>query len=293
MKRFQGRQNLGGNRLIVALHSAPQGFFKTDPPHGNDELVELVRKAASLGFKAVEIGPLRDYVTIDSEQLRTVLQELKIERTVHVGEIYDAEKFALTEHEYATAKKRALDGIKLCREISSTLASIHPPFFTTGNKVNNELLSKARTRFLKLMKEETDSASRNHVRIALESFCYHPFIFQGLHDFAKFVSKIPSEKLGVLLDIGHLYQIGIDLSEAIQVFKHRLAGIHVHDAKLENDFRKATHLPIGRGTIDFRSLIKLLRAVNYRGWLTLEIRGTEKEIVKSKEYLENLITETS
>jgi sugar phosphate isomerase/epimerase len=77
------------------------------------------------------------------------------------------------------------------------------------------------------------------------------------------------------------------------VFKHRLAGIHVHDAKLENDFRKATHLPIGRGTIDFRSLIKLLRAVDYKGWLTLEIRGTEKEIVKSKEYLENLIAETS
>jgi len=287
------RETQKGIKMIAALHSAPKGFFKTDPPHSNNELIGFVRKAALLGFKAVQIGPLRDYVPIESKHLRIVLHNLQIERNVHVGEIYDAEKFALTEQEYASAKKQMRYGITLCKEISSTLMSIHPPFFATRNEVNGELLSKARTRFLELVKEEADFANRNHVKIALESFCYHPFIFEGLRDFAQFVSKFSSEKLGVLLDIGHLYQMGIDLSEAIKVFKHRLADIHVHDATLEEDFQKATHLPIGRGTINFPDFINLLREVDYDGWLTLEIRGTEKEIAKSKEYLESLITGTS
>jgi sugar phosphate isomerase/epimerase len=275
--------------MIVALHSAPKGFFKTDPPHTNNELVGFVRKTALLGFKAVQIGPLRDYVPIESEHLRIVLNSLQIERNVHVGEVYDAERFALMEQEYATAKKRIRYGIALCKGISSTLMSIHPPFFATRNEVNDELLLKARTRFFELAKEEADFANRNHIKIALESFCYYPFIFRGLHDFAQFVSKFPSEKFGVLLEVGHLYQMGIDLSEAIQLFKHRLVDIHVHGATLEKDFRKATHLPIGRGTINFPELIKLLREVGYDAWLTLEIRGTEKEISESKEYLERLL----
>jgi sugar phosphate isomerase/epimerase len=275
--------------MIVALHSAPKGFFKTNPPHTNEELRRFVRKAASLGFKAVQMGPLRDFAPIESDRLRIVLDSLQIERTVHAGEVYDAEKFALTEQEYAAAKKRIHYGLTLCKELSSTLVSIHPPFFATRDKVDDELLSKARTRFFELVKDGVSSASRNGVKMALESFCYYPFIFEGLRDFAQFVSKFPSDKFGVLLEVGHLYQMGINLSEAIQLFKHRLVDIHVHDAILDGDFRKATHLPVGRGTINFPELTKLLREVGYDGWLTLEIRGTEKEILESKEYLERLL----
>jgi len=279
--------------MIVALHSAPKGFFRTRPPHGNSELVRFVRKTALLGFKAVQIGPLIDYVPIEGGHLRRVLDSLNMGRNVHVGGIYDAKKFALTEEEYARAQKQMHYGIKLCMKICSTLVSIHPPFFAAANKINKEILSRARMRFLALLKEEVDFASRNHIETALESFCYTPFIFEGLHDFAQFVSKFPSDKLGVLLDVGHVYQIGIDLYDAVRAFKHRLLDIHIHDATLEKDYRKATHLPIGKGTINFQEFISILRENGYDRWLTLEIRGNEKEIVDSKEYLENQINTTS
>ena len=213
-----------------------------------------------------------------------------MERDVHVGGIYDAEKFALTEEEYAKVQKQIRYGIMLSKKISSTLVSVHPPFVATGNKLSEELLLKARTRFLKLLKEEVNFASRNHIQIALESFCYHPFIFEGLNDFAQFVLNFPLDKLGVLLDMGHLYQVGINLSETINVFKHRLVDVHVHDATLEKDYKKATHLPIGKGTINFSNVIQRLKEIEYDKWLTLEIRGSEKEIVESKEHLERLIT---
>jgi sugar phosphate isomerase/epimerase len=273
----------------VALHSAPEGFFKTALPHSSDDLLRFVQKAVSLGFKAVQIGPLGDFVDVDGEYLRGFLDRLGVDRSVHVGGLYHARKFALTEEEFERARKQIHYGTVLCREIASKLVSIHPPFFATPGETTEELLSEARTRFLRLLEGEVDFAGRNRIRIALESFCYPPFIFKDLRDFTQFVSSFPSEKLGVLLDAGHVYQMGIDLSEAISLFRYRLLDVHVHDALLQKDFRKATHLPVGKGTMDFPSLAKLLRESGYDDWLTLEVRGSEREIIESRKYLENLI----
>jgi sugar phosphate isomerase/epimerase len=276
--------------MLIALHSAPKGFFKTSPPYSNNDLVSFVQKAAALGFKAIQIGPLAEYLPIEGDRLKSILDSLTMERNVHVGGIYDAERFALTEEEYAKVQKQIHYGVTLSKKISSTLVSVHPPFFATGNELGKELLLKARTRFLKLLKEEAEFASRIHIKIALESFCYHPFIFERLNDFAQFVSNFPSDKLRILLELGHLYQVRIDLSEAINMFKHRLGDVHVHDAMLGKDYKKATHLPIGKGTINFSNVIQRLKEIDYDKWLTLEIRGNEKEIVESKEYLERLIS---
>ena len=279
--------------MIVGLDLGSKEFFEADPPYSNDELLRAVRKASSLGFEAVQIGPLGNFVPIEGRRLRTVLDHLNIERNVHVGGLYDAEKFASTQEEYVRARKEMHHGVMLCKKIGSTLVSIHPPFFTTGSVVNEELKFTAKMRFLELVKEEVDFASRNHVKVALESFCYPPFIFEGLNDFAEFVSKFPSGKLGVLLDAGHVYQVGIDLSDAVHTLEDRLLDIHVHDATRDKDYRKATHLPIGKGTINFRNFLDLLLEVGYDGWLTLEVRGGEKEVVQSKQFLEGLLARAS
>jgi sugar phosphate isomerase/epimerase len=279
--------------MIVGLNAASEGFFETRPPYSNEQLLRFVRRAASLGFEAVQIGPLRYFDPIEAKQLKIVLDACKTERNVHVGGIYDAEKFALPQEEYVKARNEVRHGIVLCKRISSTLVSLHAPFFGPESVATEELQSLAKKRFLELLKEEVNLASRNHVKIALESFCYPPFIFKGLDDFAQFVSKFPVEKLGVLLDVGHLYQIGIELSVAVHAFADRLLDVHVHDATRGKDYRKATHLPVGTGEIDFSSFLNLLREVKYDGWLTLEVRAGEKEVVQSKEFLESLLTRRS
>lgn len=281
-----------GQSMIVALHGAPKGFLGTEPPYSNDELLKLIRKTASLGFRAMEIGPLASYVPMESRRVRTVLDGLNLERSIHVGGYFDAAKFALTEEEYRRVELQLLLGVKLSDEIGSATVSIHPPYFTAGNHISQKLLSRARSRFLQLLKKQVELAHQRKIKVAIESFCYPPFIFKNINDFARFVSKFPQEKLGVLLDIGHLYQIGISLSQSLCIFKDRLVDVHIHDATLERDYRKATHLPIGKGTIDFSSLIRLLREVHYDGWLTLEIRGNEREIIQSKQYLETLLDNT-
>jgi len=280
-------------KMIIALQADPKDFFRTKSIPSNAELLKLVEKAASMGFKAIQIGPLTGYVDIEGERLRKALDSLKMERNVHVGGIFDAESLATAEREYKRVRKQIRGAVTLCNEIVATLVSVHPPFFRTTGEANDELLRKARTRFRRLLKDEVDFASRKNVKVALESFCYPPFIFRGLDEFSRFIEQFPPEKLGILMDAGHLYQAGIDLDEAVHLFKRRLLDIHVHDAMRDKDYREATHLPIGKGTIDFPRLIDLLRQVSYDGWLTLEVRGNEQELVRSREYLESLVGSVS
>ena len=267
--------------MRVALH--------IPPACSNEQLARSVQRAASLDFKAVQISPLSLTVPIESERLRRILETNHLEISVHIGGIWDARKFAFSEEECAKTRKQIHYGIELCTEISSKLVSFHPPLFAINDTVNEKLLLKAKTRFYSLVEKEAVYADRLHVRLALESFCYYPFIFEGLNDFECFVESFPSEKLGVLLDVGHIYQMRINIEEAVQVFKNRLLDVHVHDATLEEDYRKATHLPLRKGSINFPRFINVLREIGYSRWLTLEVKGDEKETVESKEYLENLI----
>jgi len=211
-----------------------------------------------------------------------------MERNVHVGGLYDAEDFVTLQCERNRLQRDLHLGIKLSKEISSSLVSFHPPFFRSEN-LDRALSSKAKVSLLNLLKEEVDHAWENGIRLALESFCYSPFIFNGPDDFSHFVSSFPFTKLGVLLEVGHLYQAKFNLDEAIQTFGSRIFDVHVHDATLNEDFKRATHLPIGMGNIDFPGLVDTLRKIKYDGWLTLEIRGDEQEILKSRKMLENLI----
>jgi len=274
--------------LIVALHSAPKDLFKRKPPYGNRELRKLVQNAFSLEFKGFQVGPRWRFQRVNGALLKNLLDRFEMERNVHVGGLYDAEELSRKGEEYSKILRELRYGVLLCQQISSNLTSFHPPFFMKPN-LDEETLRKARSLFLELTDKALDFASSGGIRLALESFCYPPFIFHGLDDFMNFVSQFPPRKLGILMDVGHLYQAKIDIGEAIERFKSRLCDVHIHDATQQNNFRVATHLPIGRGTIDFSRLIDRLHQVRYDGWLTLEIKGTEKEIVQSKTILENLL----
>jgi sugar phosphate isomerase/epimerase len=277
--------------MIVSFHSVPQDVLSAKPPFRENDLYRLVRKAASLGFKAFQIGPLSNFPNYNVKKLRQLLDEFALERNVHLGGVYDAHAFYFGSETYQRALTDVEKGIKLCRGIASDLLAFHPPFFERQFASNERriIVSKAKDGLRQLINESSRLVSNNEVRFALESFCYPPFIFDGLHDFNLFLRKFSPTKLGTVLEVGHLYNKRFDLSKAINLLSDRLFDVHVHDATWEDDFRKATHLPIGKGTIDFRSLIETLRRVNYDGWLTLEVRGKISDIVESKKLLERFI----
>lgn len=277
--------------MKVCFHSMPLDLLSGKPPFSEDDLCRLVREAASLGFKAFQIGPFYAFPHYDAAKLRRLLDQLGLERNIHIGGIYDAVRFSLGGEEYQRAFAEVLKGIELCRGVGSDLVAFHPPFFIREKDFDMQVASRARKRLQRLVEALLHEASPFRIRLALESFCYSPFIFNGLGDFGRFVDDFSSDMLGMVLEVGHLHQKELNLAEATRLFGGRLFDVHIHDAITQEDFRKATHLPLGKGGINFKAVLNALRGVNYQGWLTLEVRGQTSDVVESKKRLEKIIRE--
>lgn len=75
-------------------------------------------------------------------------------------------------------------------------------------------------------------------------------------------------RMGMCFDIGHNLRYGADSLADYARYHERVFDIHLKD--VTGNTKKATRIEIGRGVIDFRTFIKLLRKYRYDGSLSLE-----------------------
>jgi sugar phosphate isomerase/epimerase len=105
-----------------------------------------------------------------------------------------------------------------------------------------------------------------------------------LNDFAAFVDKIASERLGMVVDIGHTRDsdkvnpfIKKDRArETIKVCGDRLFHVHLHD------FTDADHYPPFDGVIEWGELFMGLQDIDYKGWYMFESTRSTPEDTLAK-----------
>ncbi len=87
-------------------------------------------------------------------------------------------------------------------------------------------------------------------------------------DFKKHLDLLPSDVFVACVDIGHAEMAGLQTSaaETIRTLGERVEALHIHD----NDRLHDSHALPYLGNIDFDAVIDALRAVGYRGDVTLE-----------------------
>lgn len=83
------------------------------------------------------------------------------------------------------------------------------------------------------------------------------------------IKILKSEKFGILLNTGHTNINGENLYEAILESKGILLHIHLDDNKGDFD----THIVPGAGNIEFKPILKALKKIEYRGFITIELGG--------------------
>ncbi len=105
-----------------------------------------------------------------------------------------------------------------------------------------------------------------------------------------------------VLDTGHITMAGIDPMELARTLGHRIVEFHLKDTMPENrggaksrldrpDMMKAPpFFELGKGGVDFAGLKKHLDAIQWRGWLTVELdsspwKGPKESARISREYL--------
>ena len=75
-------------------------------------------------------------------------------------------------------------------------------------------------------------------------------------------------RLGICHDIGYSIQMGFDPAAVTLKYGHRVYEMHVKD--MTNSSGEWTDCEIGRGSIDFASLVKALRKTKYSGMCSIE-----------------------
>ena len=164
--------------------------------------------------------------------------------------------------------------IECTAEVGGEICVIHPATYSTfeENIALNALLYEKLLPFAKDhgVKIATENMWRWDVEkgIADIAACATPKEFCGL------LNEVNDDYLVACLDIGHAEMMG-ELTSAVQLIyalKDKLRALHIHD----NDRKRDLHQIPFSMDIDFKAIVKALKEINYKGYLTLESNSFAK-----------------
>jgi sugar phosphate isomerase/epimerase len=90
-------------------------------------------------------------------------------------------------------------------------------------------------------------------------------ILKRVEDFEEFYREMAGEKVGIAFDVGHANTVG-QIHGFLDRLRDKIVHIHVHD----NHGLMDEHLPIGKGTVDWFSVVSFLRKEHFDGLIMVE-----------------------
>ena len=81
-------------------------------------------------------------------------------------------------------------------------------------------------------------------------------------------------RIGVCVDVGHTFRLPLDPIKAIQACGGRLYDVHLKD--LREASRRRLDVPLGRGVVDIRGVLRTLQQMNYAHHVALEYEAQPK-----------------
>jgi sugar phosphate isomerase/epimerase len=136
------------------------------------------------------------------------------------------------------------------------------------------------------------TAERYRVYIGIEP---HQSISRSTEGLLRIAGLVESPFLRVNYDTGNVYLAGGDPYQGLTAVLHLLVHVHAKDITVEHadaERGKVTGTPVGcacgDGVIDWKRVIGILRAGNFRGVLSVEC-GTEPQAARSLAHLSSLL----
>ena len=137
--------------------------------------------------------------------------------------------------------------------------------------------------FVKSLKEIIKYAEDAGVQVMIENTSGQEEI-SSLKDYSYVINKLPHAK--VHLDVGHAFTQGgmKALGNFIRTFDKRITHSHFSD----NHGHFDEHLPVGKGEIDFKSLVGMLKKIKYNRTITFEVFTSRKDAAASMKKIKEL-----
>nr|MDO8134617.1 sugar phosphate isomerase/epimerase family protein [Candidatus Njordarchaeum guaymaensis] len=180
---------------------------------------------------------------------------------------------------YKELRNAANNLIRKCIELSEKLGAkwvtVHPGYKIGWPDRKSERVSL----FVESLRFLLDVAEKHGLSIAVENLnkllvgeiFYLGDCFDELNEI---FSSSSSSHLKMTLDFGHAH-LGEGIERHFKTFADRIVCTHIHD----NEGRGADqHLPVGKGSIDWRNVCNVMKRVNYGGPLCFEVDADESKI---------------
>lgn len=262
----------------------PKFGMLTNPIYSVDK--EII-KLAKLGFDFVEIGIEEPFSLpqILIKQKNLILNLLEKYKMPAIGHTAYWVHFG-SSHEKARRGwiEEAKDMIQAAAALKINLLNFH--FYGRFGQVGAN--SKTRMIFVKnftdSMRELVEFAKSRNITLMLENVPTEDTRLNGIEDFSYVMKKLPSLKFH--FDIAHAFiEGGMErIKEYLDSFSDKLVHIHIHDNHGKDD----EHLPLGKGKINFVKVVKWLKETDYNRTITFEVFTSQKDAVRSREFLKKL-----
>lgn len=304
--------------MSIKISGAPCCWGVDDPKNPYLPPWERVLQEAALaGYKGIELGPY-GYIPMDIERVQAELA--KNDLTIIAGTIFDD---LVSESNFEKLLHQVDDICSLITKVPATPQEEGQHFpapylvimdwghderdFNAGHPDRAVRLSeKDWNNMMNHIRALAERASKYGVRSVIHPHAGGYIEFED--EINKLLEDIPYETAGLCLDTGHLYYSKMDPVEWLRKCAERLDYIHFKDIDLDiynqvmgerihffDACGKGVMCPIGQGVIDYDSIHKLLKEINYHGYITIEQerdpRNSDtslRDVKQSVDYLKNV-----
>lgn len=277
----------------------------------------VLDEAAQAGYRGIELGPY-GYIPLDVGRVTEALEERDL--VIIAGTIFDD----LAAPTNLPNLRRQADEIgalitKLPQVAQEPGQRFPTPYLVVIDWGHEErdyaaghsdaaprLPNTDWDRMMSHIKVIAETAARHGVRTVI-----HPHA-GGYIEFAdeirQVIADIPRETAGLCLDTGHSYYSGMEPVTWLRDNADRLDYIHFKDIDLDvyrqvmgervrffDACAKGVMCPIGKGVIDYPAIRRLLRDIDYHGYITIEQErdprnagGSLADVKQSLDYLQSV-----
>lgn len=237
----------------------------------NYSISDTVNHVADAGYDGVDIWGGRPHVyrrDLSEEELQD-LRALLDDRGLSVPSLMPA--FFRYPHSLTNpndvVREDSLDYMRLCADNAVALGA-EVLLIVPGRTLAGQSKDDAWARLADSVNSVCEYAKQYDIKLGIEPVNrYVSDLVNTAADAMRLIEQVECDRLGVVLDTGHVHLSDESADEALDRLGDRLYQVHVND----NDGQRQQNLILGEGTFDFAHFVDLLRDRGYEGSLTAEL----------------------
>ncbi len=221
-----------------------------------------IKKVAELGYDGVELA-IRNPREVDMKKIENMVELYDLEvPAIGTGQAYSEEGLSFS-HPQRWIREKAVNRIKDQIDFASHFKAQVIIGLIRGKIEDKTERSQTEKWTINCLRECSRIAQKKKIGLTLEPLNrYETNFINTVEEGIEFIKKIDASNIGLLIDTFHMNIEEISIYKSIIKAKEYLTHVH---------FADSNRWAPGSGHLDFVRIIKMLKEIDYKGYISMEI----------------------